>query len=236
MKKLGIIGGMGPFADDTFLSLLHKYTVSDGDRGHISFILDGMCNRPDRSAFLSGNSPKSPLPSLISSARMLEKCGCDIIAMPCNTAHAWIKSIESSIKRARLLNMPALTAEVLRKRGVKSATVFCTEGARRARVFDTALQAKEIVCRYPVDSVFKKCGKIISDTKRGNNTSNDLKHLIESCGNGVYITGCTELSASLVLLNKPLGSESLTVIDTLSVLVREIITISGRKSKHILYT
>lgn len=95
MKRLGIIGGMGPEAtSDLFLKII-KNTPAKKDQEHIPIVIDNFPQIPDRTAFLKGMGV-SPLPFLLESVKRLEKCDVNYLCMPCNTAHYFADKIKAS--------------------------------------------------------------------------------------------------------------------------------------------
>lgn len=88
MKKLGVLGGMGPAASAEFMVRLTNLTPAHKDQDHIPTILWSDPRIPDRSASIKNND-NLPLPWLENGIRGLQKAGCDHIVIPCNTAHFW---------------------------------------------------------------------------------------------------------------------------------------------------
>lgn len=95
-KQIGILGGMGPEATSELFSLIIKNTKADNDQDHIPVIIVNNPKIPDRSLYILGKGP-SPINMLVEGALKLEQMGADIILIPCNTAHFFIKQIEEKI-------------------------------------------------------------------------------------------------------------------------------------------
>lgn len=95
-KQIGILGGMGPEATSELFSLIIKNTKADNDQDHIPVIIVNNPKIPDRSLHILGKGP-SPINMLVEGALKLEQMGADIILIPCNTAHFFIKQIEEKI-------------------------------------------------------------------------------------------------------------------------------------------
>ena len=88
MKKLGVLGGMGPAASAEFMLRLTSLTPAHRDQDHIPTVLWSDPRVPDRStSILNGDS--LPLPCLKDGIKGLQTAGCDHIVIPCNTAHFW---------------------------------------------------------------------------------------------------------------------------------------------------
>jgi aspartate racemase len=87
-KRLGILGGMGPAASAEFITRLIQQTPATRDQDHIPFVLWNEPRIPDRSTSMR-NGDDNPLPYLIDGVQALKYTGCDLIVIPCNTAHFW---------------------------------------------------------------------------------------------------------------------------------------------------
>jgi aspartate racemase len=88
MKRLGVLGGMGPAASAEFMVRLTALTPATCDQEHIPTILWSDPRIPDRSTSVR-NGDDLPLPWLIKGVEGLRRAGCDYVAIPCNTAHFW---------------------------------------------------------------------------------------------------------------------------------------------------
>ena len=88
MKRLGILGGMGPAASAEYVTRLINQTQANCDQEHIPFVLWNEPRTPDRSTSLR-NGDDRPLPYLLQGIQALKTAGCDLIVIPCNTAHFW---------------------------------------------------------------------------------------------------------------------------------------------------
>jgi aspartate racemase len=92
MKKLGILGGMGPAASAEFITRIINKTPANCDQDHIPFVLWNEPRIPDRSTSMqSGND--LPLPWLQEGIKGLKHAGCDRIVIPCNSAHFWYSQL-----------------------------------------------------------------------------------------------------------------------------------------------
>jgi aspartate racemase len=88
MKRLGILGGMGPAASAEYITRLIAQTSASCDQEHIPFVLWNEPRIPDRSTSLCNGDDK-PLPYLLQGIQVLKAVGCNLIVIPCNTAHFW---------------------------------------------------------------------------------------------------------------------------------------------------
>jgi aspartate racemase len=88
MKRLGILGGMGPAASAEYITRLIAQTSASCDQEHIPFVLWNEPRTPDRSTSMRNGDDK-PLPYLLQGIQVLKAVGCNLIVIPCNTAHFW---------------------------------------------------------------------------------------------------------------------------------------------------
>jgi len=88
MKRLGILGGMGPAASAEYITRLIAQTTASCDQEHVPFVLWNEPRIPDRSTSLL-NGDDRPLPFLLQGVQVLKAVGCTLIVIPCNTAHFW---------------------------------------------------------------------------------------------------------------------------------------------------
>ena len=65
MKRLGVIGGLGPLATAQFMEMVVRMTDARHDRDHIPMIINSYPATPDRTRFILGQSEDSPLPTMV---------------------------------------------------------------------------------------------------------------------------------------------------------------------------
>jgi aspartate racemase len=92
MKRLGILGGMGPAASAEFVNRLIQQTPATCDQEHIPFVLWNEPRIPDRSTSMQSGDDL-PLPWLQEGIKGLKHAGCDYIVIPCNSAHFWYSQL-----------------------------------------------------------------------------------------------------------------------------------------------
>ncbi|WP_310714107.1 aspartate/glutamate racemase family protein [Streptomyces lydicus] len=137
-STLGILGGMGPLATADFYRRLVERTPAAGDQGHLPVVMWADPGVPDRTAALLGKGP-SPVPALVEGARWLQRAGVSCIAVPCNTAHAYVQQL-SRATGVEILDMieAALRTAVERAAGVERVGILSTQGTRLARLYERA--------------------------------------------------------------------------------------------------
>ena len=219
-KKLGILGGMGPLATYTLYRNIIETTPAKSDQEHIDMIILNASYIPDRTAGIL-NRGKSPLPELLGALKNLETCGCDLIAVPCNTSHYYYDELQESCK-AKILNMPDLTAEVLENAGIKKVYLMATEGTIKTEVYQKFFDLRGIDILAPHDEEIAEMMRVIYDIKAGRAPSLDkLEEIARQYGLPVVL-GCTEFAT--------VQFKYIKYIDSMQVLQDKILELFGVKT------
>ena len=226
MKKLGIIGGMGPMATVYFMQLVTEMTDADVDQDHIEIFVHSKPDIPDRTRFILGESNDNPLPQLMEAGRGLIAQGAEVIAIPCITAHFFEKDLKS-------LTVPCIdsleeTGIYLKSEGICRAGIMATDGTARSGLFQKALAPYGIECVMPEAESQKKVMHLIyENVKAGRPIEMDkffeVKEELTGKGAEVVILGCTELS--VIKREHDTGPH---VLDVLDVLARKSVNMCSR--------
>src|SRR5258708_36531631 len=86
---------MGPAATLDFMTKVYAADSAPIEQDRVRLIVD--CNPavPDRNAATRGEGP-SPGPVLAAMAKGLAAAGADVLAVACNTAHAWREELSAA--------------------------------------------------------------------------------------------------------------------------------------------
>ncbi|MDP1617368.1 aspartate/glutamate racemase family protein [Phenylobacterium sp.] len=120
---LGVLGGMGPAATLDFLAKLQAYTPAERDQDHIRVLMDLNPQVPDRNVPGAGAGPV-----LAEMAGGLAGGGAEVLAMPCNTAHAHADLIARA-SGLPLIDMIGGAAKAAADTGAHRVGVLGTKGA-----------------------------------------------------------------------------------------------------------
>lgn len=199
MKTLGVIGGLGPLATAQFFEMVVRMTDARYDYEHIPMIIYNQPATPDRTRYILGLSPDSPLPAMLSAGAALTAQGVDLIAIPCVTAYYFYRELAGGIK-APIIDMISETASCLQLNGVARAGLMATDGTIAAGFFRQGLEDRGISVAQPTPAAQARTMKIIYNSVKANQPVDMADfHLIEqdlrSQGAEVIILGCTELSS-----------------------------------------
>ena len=217
MKKLGIIGGLGPLATAYFYRRVVELTPACCDQEHIETWIGSCPQVPDRTAYLLAKrantddpaeagsndsalsaAAENPLPKMVEVGRTLRDMGAEVLAIPCITAHAFHSEMEKGI------GLPVIHAirelgEVCRARGITALGIMATDGARTTAIYDDTLSEYGIKCIWPSEEGQKAVMSMIyDDVKAGKEPDGrsftSVSQELSNAGAQAIVLGCTELS------------------------------------------
>ncbi|MEC5143239.1 amino acid racemase [Chitinophaga sp. 212800010-3] len=234
--KLGIMGGVGPSATVDFMNKIILSTPAQKDQDHIKMIVEQNPQIPDRTANIIHHET-DPTIAMFSTCKRLEAEGADAIAIPCNTAHAFVKSIQEYLN-IPIINMLTTTAEYILEQYEKDIKVglLATSGTVQSKVYHNVLHdfGFEVVIpdgqhqEYVMESIYGKFG-VKAGYKSGVCRDLILKganYVIEK-GADVIILGCTELPLLFpdeVEIIK--GGKIIPLIDPTLILAKRIVSLA----------
>lgn len=208
MRRVGILGGMGPEATVLLMQKVIEACPATDDAGHVPLLVDQNPAVPSRiKALIEGTGP-SPAPVLIAMAEGLAAAGVEALAMPCNTAHAYLDQVRGRVALP-ILDMIGLSAEALSAVLPAGGRVgmLASPAVRHARVFDAALAAHGLVPVWPADEAALL--GLIRAVKAGQKGAGPEAELARIAGDlarhggcAAVLVACTELS----LLTSGLGA------------------------------
>ena len=198
MKKLGVVGGLGPMTTVSFIKRVIDMTDATSDQEHIPMVVEHCCYTPDRTAFILGNSEESPLPSITAACKDLERSGATHIAMPCVTAHYFYDELSKSVE-IPVYNGIELCVKAFREKGITKVGLMATEGTVKSGIFAAPLKNAGITCIEPNDRNQSYVTRLIyNNVKMGQPVEKEIfEHVVkyfESAGAEAILLGCTELS------------------------------------------
>lgn len=231
MKKLGVLGGLGPMATAYFLQLVVEMTFAAADQEHIEVLLHSKPRIPDRTRYILGIDAANPVPEMVDVGKGLVSQGAELIAIPCITAHYFQQELEKEIG-VPILNAVEETALYLKKEGVTKAGILATDGTVESRLFQEEFARHGIECIIPGEAGQKKVMHIIyENVKAGKPVEFSLFESVagelSSSGAQVILLGCTELS--LIKRDYPLKAGFL---DVMEVLAQKAVLACGRLKKE----
>lgn len=140
--RLGVIGGMGPQATNTFYQYIIDRTDASKDQEHLSVLIFSDSDMPDRTgAILGSESDREAVANrLLNDARLLESAGCTVLAVPCNTAHYFLDRVQEQIG-IPVIHMIRETAHFLLSQGLKRPGILATDGTIQTGLYQREFAA-----------------------------------------------------------------------------------------------
>ena len=225
MKRLGILGGMGPAASAEFLVRLIKQTPAGCDQEHIPVILWSDPTVPDRSTSLL-NGDDLPWEYLRRGVQGLKNADCDHIIIPCNTAHFWYdRMAELGVPITHIVD--SVAAE-LRNKNVTNTTIgiLGTQATIRQGLYQQRLTEQGWKCITPTEREMTehvqpaidliKAGKIVMAEGLLNQV---IAHLIDWGANAVVL-GCTEIPLAI----RATQYKNRVLVNSIDSLVKSVLT------------
>ncbi|NJQ05424.1 aspartate/glutamate racemase family protein [Streptomyces lonarensis] len=151
LPVVGILGGMGPAATADFYTKLVAATPGDRDQDHLRTVIWSDPSVPDRTAALLGTGP-DPTPWLLRGGLVLRAAGASLIAIPCNTAHAFVPRLAGAVG-VPIVHMIGEVAIHLasRRPRVRTAGLLATTGTVHAGLYQNWLGRHGIRTLLPPD-------------------------------------------------------------------------------------
>lgn len=219
MKKVGIIGGLGPETTSEFYIDL-VFSCQEKDKTHRPSVIISSVPLPyviEEDAISKNIGIQRCLPFLVSEAKRLEKAGVDFIVMPCNSLHIFIKEIRNAVK-IPVLSIVEETVKFLKKNKFKKVGIVSTSATIKNRLYETAFEKNKIAYETPNDFQQAKMGKFILNLVRGQQNTKDREELIQIINDfekkniDCVVLACTDLQ--LLIPKHP----TLKVFDTMKIL------------------
>lgn len=228
LKKLGVIGGMGPEASCFFYSEIIKHTKAAKDQEHIDMLLLSHATIPDRTTAILTNDDKELIEAFADDLKIMETFGAANIAIPCNTSHFFYEKIQK-LTDIPIIHMPRETVRyaVDNYENVKKIGIMGTDGTINAGVYSKECEKLGIDAVVPSSKAQKAIMSLIYDDVKAGKPGDFHKFecaleefIKKDCD--VVILACTEISVFKRdhILPK-------MCLDAMDVLIKESIVRSG---------
>ncbi len=223
MKKIGIIGGMGPQATVDLYNKIIESTPAHCDQEHIPVVLDICPQIPDRTQYLLEGG-EDPLPLLLGSSQMLVNAGVAAICMPCNTAHYFAAAICEQIPIPLISMIDCVLYEILNKYpDTRHIGLLATSGTIKSGVYNKAFENENLSTLPLTDNFQKRVMDVIYSVKSGNQDKvtsifQDCITDLESQNVDLIIAGCTELP-----LLVPEITSTIPILDPTRILAKAVV-------------
>lgn len=207
---VGILGGMGPAATADFYLKLVQATPAASDQEHLQVLIWSDPTIPDRSEALLTHGA-DPTPALIAGAQLLQQSGAAMLAVPCNTAHAFLAAVQAAVQ-IPIIHMIEETANHVRQLTprVHRVGLLSTTGTQKAGLYQAWLDKKgiQVLCPDPQtqENLVMASIRGIKAGKTGPAVKSQFiaaaRELIDA-GAQAIIGGCTEVPVGLAAEDIP---------------------------------
>ena len=197
-QRLGVLGGMGPQATQVFYQFVLDRTDAARDQDHLPAVILSDTGIPDRTAAILSGNTEGLYQRLLADARMLEGCGCTVLAIPCNTSHFFVDRLRGEIG-VPIIHMLRETAAALAAQGKKRPGILATDGTIQMGLYhkECASLGMEAVSPDP-ETQGLVMSIIYDEIKQGEKGSRDkfakIDRAVRRSGCDCAILACTELS------------------------------------------
>ena len=197
-QRLGVLGGMGPQATQVFYQFVLDRTDALKDQDHLPALILSDTGIPDRTAAILSGDTEGLYRRLLKDAKMLESCGCTVLAIPCNTSHYFADRLQGELG-VPIIHMLRETARELARQGKKRPGILATDGTIRTGLYQKECAAAGLEAVSPDPDTQKLVMSIIYDEiKQGETGSRDkfakIDRAVRRSGCDCAILACTELS------------------------------------------
>ena len=195
MKKIGILGGMGPEATILFYNKIIQNTPSKKDQDHIQTLIYSNPKIPDRTQSIQSDDHGPIQKALQESAKVLEKGGADFIVIPCNTAHFWHDVVQEAVS-IPVLHMIHELGRQLQESNCGSVGLLATTGTVQTNLYQRCFKDHDIEVCLPSSEDQKYVMDAITEVKSGKKSQSAidaLNRIMSLLPTETIILGCTEL-------------------------------------------
>ena len=220
MKRIGVLGGMGPSATVDFMEKIIQLTPASCDQEHLPVVVANLPQVPDRSRAILGMGD-DPLPALLDGIDVLNKANVGVIAIPCNSSHHWYEQMAARSHCDVIHIANACVAAVPANPNTKVA-IFATRGAIVSGFYQSSLNKRGIDFFIPdantgqaeIDACIRSIKA--SEMAEGARCLGLALSKMKQQGVSAVIMGCTEIPIAA----RHLGGADLALIDSTLELAR----------------
>ena len=172
---LGVLGGMGPQATNTFYQRIIDRTQAETDQEHLRVLIWSDAKIPDRTAGILGtpDQAEAVYAALLAGAKLLEGAGCTVLAIPCNTSHYFADRLQAQL-HIPIIHMIRETVAAIQAMGKKTVGILATDGTVQTGIYQKELTAAGLTPVTLPERLQKTVMSIIYDEiKRGETGSRE---------------------------------------------------------------
>jgi aspartate racemase len=196
MKKLGILGGMGPLASAEFLRTIYRLNITEPEQGAPVCLMISDPSFPDRTEAIRCGDTGPLAERLTAALGDLVSLGADRIVIACVTAHHVLDQVPPLLRQRVVSLIDLVVDQILAE--PRRRLLLTTNGTRTARIFERAERWPDVAQWVERPSVEDQetLHALLYRLKRGD-TGDDIvrwledlpaRYTVDAC-----IFGCTEL-------------------------------------------
>ncbi len=207
-RIIGVLGGMGPLATVDLYRKIIEATPADRDQDHLHVIIESNPEVPDRSDALLHGGP-DPTPLLVAGSQRLERAGARFIAVPCNTAHAFLPRVAPHVSIPFISMIEECAATIKIRLPGSTVGILATAGTIAANLYQEEFERHGLRSVTPDEAGQRNVSQAIADVKAGHVGRAQTELLVDAAlgliarGAGVLIAACTELPLILTESDVP---------------------------------
>lgn len=241
--KIGMIGGLGPAATVDLYDKIVKATPAKVDQAHIKLVVEQNPQIPDRTAALLEGG-EDPTLALYNCAERLERDGCDVIIVPCNTAHAFVPYLERYLKTP-FVNMQQTALDEIKAKLGDAARVglLATSGTIRTGIYGDKAKAMGLPIFVPDETHQARVMAAIYGPQGAKAGFTDgvcredllsaAEYLVKTYDCNCLILGCTELPLILDESDAfDVAGKSVVVVDPTAALARRVVGLAEKATEE----
>lgn len=224
MKKIGLIGGIGPASTvEYYLKLIEKCRTEQGETVYPDIVIDSV-NMTRHDEVIESRDYDMLSEYILASLGNLKAAGAEVAAITANTEHIIWDEICERFPLPVVSIVDASVNEAIRM-GYEKVLVFGTAFTLKSGLYDNALRKHSITPVIPAERDTELIGNLIyPNLENGVVVPEDRQQLIDLAEKYIVKTnadalllGCTELPLAI----RP-GDVSVPVMDTTEIHVNEI--------------
>lgn len=186
-KKIGIIGGAGPTAGSLlFNKVIEVFQRKYSCKQDFEFPYMLLLNFPFSDMLSKDKRDNLVTSELKECFHLIEKTDIDIVAIACNTLHAFLPTL---LPQIQLVHMVEETKKFIENRSQAPPLVLCTTTSSEKK-----LHQKSFACEYPDAALQTILDKMIADITLGGDLEAISKELSQLLPDNPILLGCTEFS------------------------------------------
>ncbi|MGN0611446.1 MAG: aspartate/glutamate racemase family protein [Ruminiclostridium sp.] len=223
MKKIGLMGGLGPASTVEYYTGLVDLALSEHNNAYPKIIIDSV-DMAEHTKYFDERNYDKIAELIIDSLNVLKGGGAQIAAITANTEHIVWDRIKDRLPLETISIVDAVIDECIAK-GYKRIVVFATEWTLRSGLYSDKLSKAGIIPTVPCDEDITILGKLIyPNLENGIVIPEDkvkmtaLAEKYIDCANAdALLLGCTEIP----LMIKG-GDVSVPIIDSTKIHIKAI--------------